>query len=156
MKGLLKFIAVVALVIGAKAYFFGGGANFKERGLLPLEVSYVKGAKPADDQPLLIECWATWCGPCRQSIPHLNKVYEKYHPRGLNIVGISNEDAAAVQSFMQQVPMNYTVALDPTAHYAKELKVKGIPHAFLLDRDGKLVWHGHPMELTEADIEKVL
>jgi hypothetical protein len=61
-----------------------------------------------------------------------------------------------VQGFMQQVPMQYAVALDASGHYFKELSIQGIPHAFLLNRDGKVVWDGHPMELTAAEIEKVL
>ena len=105
---------------------------------------------------MLMEFWATWCPPCRESIPHLNSIYDQYHAKGLSVVGISSEDASTVQAFMRQVPMKYTVALDPQRRYGSALNVHAIPHAFLVNRAGKVVWDGHPMTLTDADIQKVL
>ena len=156
MKPFLKILLLVAAVVFIKKEFIDDHSDFKKRNLLPLDVSFVQGPKPEDNQPLLVEFWATWCGPCRQTIPHLNEIYAKYHPRGLNAVGISNESASTVEGFMHQVPMNYPVALDAPGRYSRELNIRGIPHAFLLDRQGKVVWEGHPMELSEAQIEKVL
>jgi thiol-disulfide isomerase/thioredoxin len=115
------------------------------------------GDKPVlTGHPLLLEFWATWCPPCRASIPHLNKVDEQFHHRGLQIVGITGEDKAVVERFRARTPMNYAVALDTGHAVANEFQVQGIPQAWLLDKEGQVVWTGHPMELDEQTIARVL
>ena len=156
MQTILKICLVVAALAFLKKQLLDGPRDFKKEGLLPLEVGYVQGSKPTGERAILVELWATWCGPCRQTIPHLNALYEQYHLRGLDVVGISNEDTEPVRAFMRQVPIRYAVGLDPAQRYQKALKVRAIPHAFLLDRDGKLVWEGHPLSLAPNQIESVL
>ena len=156
MQTILKICLVIAALVFLKKHLLDGPRDFKKDGLLPLELAYVQGTPPSGERAILVEFWATWCGPCRQTIPHLNALYEEYHLRGLDIVGISNEDVDPVRAFMQGVPIRYTVGLDPKQRYQKALKVRGIPHAFLLDRDGKLVWDGHPLTLGPKEIESVL
>jgi thiol-disulfide isomerase/thioredoxin len=115
------------------------------------------GDKPVlAGRPLLIEFWATWCPPCRASIAHLNDLNKKYHERGLEIVGIADEDKAVVERFRTSMPMDYNVALDINQTLATEFKVETIPQAWLFDKDGRLVWSGHPMELDEQTIARVL
>jgi thiol-disulfide isomerase/thioredoxin len=106
--------------------------------------------------PVLVEYWATWCGPCRQSIPHLNDLHARYASRGLVILGVTKEPRETVERFRREVPMDYSVALDTTGSLGRQLGVSGIPHAFLVDRMGKIVWRGHPMNLPEEEILKVL
>lgn len=115
------------------------------------------GGKPAlAGRPVLLEFWATWCPPCRASIAHLNQLNAKYHGRGLEIVGVSDEDKSTVERFRARTPMNYAVALDAGQTLASEFQVRGIPAAWLLDREGRIVWSGHPMQLDEQTIERVL
>jgi len=131
--------------------------SFVGQKLPALQVTYLKGGPPQlAGKPLIIEFWATWCPPCRQSIPHLNAIYQQYKNQGLEIVGITDEQAATVRQFMQQVPMDYPVALDPGGRLAQYFGITGIPHALLVNKAGVIVWTGHPMELTAAGIAKVL
>jgi thiol-disulfide isomerase/thioredoxin len=111
---------------------------------------------PADfnGKPVLLEFWATWCPPCRASIPHLNEINAKYKDKGLVIVGVSDEDAAGIREFQKGVPMNYPNGV--SKDLVQKFGVSGIPHAFLIDKSGKLIWHGHPMRITDADIDKAL
>lgn len=115
------------------------------------------GDKPTlAGHPLLTEFWATWCPPCRASIAHLNDLNKKYHALGLEIVGISGEDKTAVERFRSGTLMNYSVALDKDQALANEFQVETIPHAWLMDKDGRVIWSGHPMELDEQTITRVL
>jgi thiol-disulfide isomerase/thioredoxin len=115
------------------------------------------GDKPVlAGHPLLIEFWATWCPPCRASIAHLNDLDKKYHDRGLEIVGISDESNAVVEHFRARTPMHYAVALDADQKLATEFQVQTIPQAWLFDKDGRIVWPGHPMQLDEQTIARVL
>jgi thiol-disulfide isomerase/thioredoxin len=104
----------------------------------------------------LIEFWATWCPPCRASIAHLNDLHKKYHDRGLEIVGITGEDKVVVERFRARTPMDYVVALDANQALASEFQVEAIPQAWLFDKDGRVIWSGHPMQLDEQTIVLVL
>jgi thiol-disulfide isomerase/thioredoxin len=138
--------------------FFLGAMNAQAASKFPdLAPLQYLGSKPElAGKPAIIEFWATWCPPCRKSIPHLNELNKKYKDKGLVIVGISNESSATIEKFTKSNPINYYVGLDPKSVYSQKLGVDGIPHAFLLDKTGTIVWDGHPMELTDAAIEKAL
>lgn len=101
---------------------------------------------------VVVEFWATWCGPCRQSIPHLTELQEKFKEKGVRVIGVSTEEISTVMDFVegQGKKMEYTVAVDndgkTSQSLMQEFGVQGIPHAFVIDRKGKLAWHGHPLD----------
>jgi thiol-disulfide isomerase/thioredoxin len=121
-----------------------------------LALNYLGKQPELSGRPVLVEFWATWCPPCRKSIPHLNEIYTKYKSQGLEIVGITDEDEATVKKFQQQVPMEYNVAINTPQSVYQQFGVEAIPTAFLVNKGGKIVWTGHPMELTEVEIQGVL
>lgn len=119
----------------------------------PLKVkSWVQG-KPVSIKPgqvTVVEFWATWCPPCRTSIPHINKIQTQYTNKNVVVVGISNEAEKKVRDFTEKMgaDMTYRVAIgDDSVYkgYMSAFKVPGIPHAFVVDAEGKIAWHGHPM-----------
>ena len=101
---------------------------------------------------VLVEFWATWCGPCVAGIPHLNELQTKYRAAGLRVISLTDDDRAKVEAFQKSAksPIEYTVGVgsDLSAKYG----VTSIPQAFLIGRSGKLLWQGHPAE-CEAKIE---
>ena len=106
----------------------------------------------------VVEFWATWCPPCRTSIPHLSKLQKKFKKDGVVVVGISSEKKSKVEKFVKkQTDMNYSVATDANGQvYKKYMKeYRGIPNAFVVDKKGMIVWVGHPLDL-DGIIEKVI
>ena len=126
------------------------------QALPKLSVQWLEKKPETEGKPMIVEFWATWCPPCRASIPHLNEIYAKYKDKGLQIVGITDEDRAKIKKFEKEVPIEYAVALDANGKYAKPFGIQGIPHAVLVDKTGKIVWEGHPMSLKESQIEELL
>jgi thiol-disulfide isomerase/thioredoxin len=109
----------------------------------------------------VVEFWATWCGPCRATIPHMSKLQEQY--KDIIFIGQNcwEEDTSGVPAFITQMgdKMTYRVALDDTAHEKKGAMAvnwmtaagqNGIPTAFVVGKDLKIAWIGHPMQLDNV------
>lgn len=112
----------------------------------------------------LIECWATWCGPCIAAIPHVNELNKKYYEKGLRVYGINvwEDGKDKVETFVKKKGdgMSYPVAYTGKGgafetEWLKPAGVNGIPHTFVL-RDGKLLLNAHPSSLTDEVIEALL
>ena len=106
----------------------------------------------------IVEFWATWCPPCRASIPHLNEIYLKYKDKGLVVIGqnVSEQNDSGVAAFVKKMgdKMTYRVALDDKTSdsngqmsktWMETAGQEGIPTAFLVDTKGVIAWIGHPM-----------
>ena len=112
---------------------------------------------------VLIEVWATWCGPCRRTIPLLNRLHEKYD-KELVIIGVSEEKEEDVRNLRKSHPevpeIQYSVAVDTQTRMKNKLGVMGIPHVIILEPEGYVIWEGFPLqegyELSEEIIEKIL
>ena len=118
-------------------------------------LDYFKARPDLKGKPAIVEFWATWCPPCRKSIPHLNEIYKEYGAKDLQILGITDEPGQTIRAFVKDIPIDYPVATCRDTLMEK-FGITGIPHAFLVDKKGIVVWQGHPMELTKEDIEKIL
>lgn len=109
----------------------------------------------------VLEFWATWCAPCKKSIPHLNQLYQDYNGRGLEIIGFSDEPVNTVEPFVKDKgsAMAYPVACskketnNPHEKIFKAAGQSGIPCAFIVARTGKICYIGHPLD---PDFERVL
>jgi len=91
---------------------------------------------------VLLEFWATWCAPCRTSVPGTVKLYETYGSKGLEVLGISLDDGGwdSVKAFRKDYKITYPV-LKGTDDVAEQFGVRTIPMFILLDRDGQVVNH---------------
>lgn len=111
----------------------------------------------------VVEFWATWCGPCKLSIPHLTKIQKQYQEKGVTVIGVSNEknNLETVKEFVaeQGDKMDYAVAVDTTGKvnsgYMEAYGQQYIPTAFIVDGTGKVVWYGNPLEDLEGVLAQV-
>jgi len=106
----------------------------------------------------LVEFWATWCGPCRKSIPKLDELHDDLAGKGLVVIGISDEKPEVVKSFVRGrgSGMSYAVGVDDNKRtnqaWMKAAGRNGIPAAFLVSRDGKIAWVGHPADPAMLEV----
>jgi thiol-disulfide isomerase/thioredoxin len=89
-------------------------------------------------QVRLVDFWATWCAPCREEIPMLNELQASYGDRGFQILAISEEEQAVIEEFMDQYGVAY-LNLIGTEEVSEAYGVLGLPAAYLLDGDGRVV-----------------
>jgi cytochrome c biogenesis protein CcmG/thiol:disulfide interchange protein DsbE len=116
-------------------------------------------AKPeTDGKFLLVDFWATWCGPCRKAIPELNQLHQKFGKK-LVVIGLSDEPEEKVRA-MTDPPIEYFSAIDTAGTTKKILEVRGIPHVLIIDPKGIVRWEGFPLldghELTEQVVQDIL
>ena len=89
---------------------------------------------------VVVDFWASWCAPCRKSIPWLNQMRARYGDRGLVVIGVNvDKDRGDAARFMREVPIDFEVVYDPAGAIAAGYEVEGMPSSYVYSRDGKLV-----------------
>lgn len=102
---------------------------------------------------VLVNFWATWCPPCRKEMPDLEAIHARFAPRGLVILGISDEEASKVEPFIRERKVTFPILLDPGRKVNEAFVVEGIPKSFVYDRDGKLVAQSIDMRTQKQFLE---
>ena len=99
----------------------------------PLALGDLKG------QVVLINFWASWCGPCRQEMPLLESIYKKYNKLGFTLIGVNVEpDSNAANAWLQQTPVSFPILYDKESKVSKLYDVAGMPSTVIIDRTGKV------------------
>lgn len=108
---------------------------------LPDLAGKTHASKDWKGQVVLVDFWATWCAGCRETIPALSRLQDKYGARGLKVVGVSLDKGpkAKVGKFTRKLKVNYQVLLDSEDTLSKVFGFEGLPSLYLFDKDGRLV-----------------
>ncbi|MCP5534302.1 MAG: TlpA family protein disulfide reductase [Akkermansiaceae bacterium] len=157
------FSAALALTLPAAAQ--KAGDKVTPEALSKLE--WIQGEAPAEWEAgklYVLECWATWCGPCIAAIPHVDELYDKYQEKGLRVIGVNvwEDGKDKVADFVKKKGdgMSYPVAYTGKGgafetEWLKPAEVSGIPHAFVV-MDGEVLFTTHPSRLNDETIEQLL
>jgi thiol-disulfide isomerase/thioredoxin len=107
--------------------------SLKNRAGGEVSLSSLKG------KVVLINFWATWCGPCRKEMPLLEQIQKKYAPLGFTMLGVNvEEDTRLMDTFLKDVPVSFPVLLDPANGVSKLYDVSAMPSTVIVDRKGNV------------------
>ena len=139
---------LIAFLCLGLLFFFSGCQREKKAGLSGKAPDFSLKSLEGEDVVLtglkgnvvLLDFWATWCGPCRESIPHLIDLHKTYQGKGFKIVGLSidkEKDADALRHFVKSLDIPYAIVPAPE-NVVRQYGVTGIPATFLIDREGNI------------------
>jgi peroxiredoxin len=116
-----------------------------------------------EGKAVLVNIWATWCPPCRQEMPAIEKYYERYKERGLVVLGVNatvQDNPLDIVPFVNEYGLTFPVLLDETGDVARKYELRSLPSSYFLNRDGTIneVVIGGPMSeaLLQTRIEEIL
>jgi peroxiredoxin len=129
------FAAVVLFAIPALADTTSPAPQFTlaAKGGSNVSLSQYKG------QVVMINFWASWCGPCREEMPLLESIYKKYNKLGFTMIGVNVEpDSKAADEWLKATPVSFPILYDTDSKVSKLYEVAGMPSTVIIDRNGNL------------------
>lgn len=171
MKPLYKQILLfIVILIGAFSFYIGLYPNAISpavgKTLPTIELQSTQGGMVSTDnlyknQVILLNFWATWCPPCRDEIPLLNKIHAKFYHDSFQIVAVMEDEASdlkdrnqILQNFNKKIPIQFSVFFDPNTKLADALNTFKLPETYLIDQKGKIVYK-HDGPLNPWDVKKL-
>jgi thiol-disulfide isomerase/thioredoxin len=101
----------------------------------------VEGTMPnATNRVVLLDFWASWCSPCKLSMPIIDELNRRYSPRGLLVIGVSvDTEKADMDDFLKQHPVSFTIVRDSFTHLADAYNAHALPRTFVIGANGKII-----------------
>ena len=136
----LKRCAMAAVVLATGAFAASGDAGGPAPSFTLTTLSgQAGGLSEYKGQVVMVNFWATWCGPCQQEMPLLDQMYKKYKPAGFTLIGVNvDKEAPAVKELLARKPVSFPVLLDPANQVSKAYHVDEMPSSVIIDRKGQI------------------
>jgi thiol-disulfide isomerase/thioredoxin len=138
IRSLTWIVPALALALAAGAQ----AASLKAGDAFPvMKESGATGSLPAlDGRVVLVDFWASWCGPCKASFPVLDKIYRRYKDDGFVVVAVSvDQDPEDMTQFLEDHPVSFAVVHDARQKLVERAGIESMPTSFLLDKGGRIV-----------------
>jgi peroxiredoxin len=133
---LAALIAALGMAVPALAGLTGGAApqfTLTARSGHAVSLAQFKG------QVVMLNFWASWCGPCREEMPLLDSIYHSYGKMGFALIGVNVEpDSQAANDWLKQTPVSFPILYDKESKVSKLYDVEGMPSTVIIDRAGKV------------------
>lgn len=143
---IVKTVLAISCII-----LFTSSINAQQQNTIPAATVFQLDGSPFntsdienDGKPIIINFWATWCSPCKRELNNITEMYEEWQEEtGVILVAISIDDTrnmAKVAPYVNGKGWEYEVYIDPNGDFKRALGVNNVPHTFLVDANGKIVW----------------
>jgi len=146
--GLRSWLALVAGILATSAVTGGQIAGRAPDFTLPAKSGGQVSLAELKGQVVMVNFWATWCGPCRQEMPHLEALYRRYGDLGFTLLGVNvEEDSSGADKFLEGTPVTFPILLDPRSEVSELYDVIAMPSTVLVDREGNMryIHHGYKL-----------
>jgi peroxiredoxin len=136
----MKRCAMAAIVVASGAFAASGDAGGPAPAFTLAALSGQQSAlSEYKGQVVMVNFWATWCGPCQQEMPLLDQMYKKYKPAGFTLIGVNvDKEGPAVKELLARKPVSFPVLLDPANQVSKAYHVDEMPSSVIIDRKGQI------------------
>lgn len=141
IKILKSSILAISLIFAGSAYSLEIGEKAPDVKLPVISQEGYLSLEDLRGKVVYVDFWASWCAPCRKSLPKLNALREELKHRGLEIYAINlDESLDDALAFLKEIPVDYPVVWDKSGKSAELFQITGMPTAYLIDRDGTVRW----------------
>ncbi len=147
MKRFVVFATLVVALGGAVILQFAGGGGSSRFEAPDFSLPDLQGQSHTlsayRGKVVFLNLWATWCPPCREEMPSMDRLYRRFADAGLVMLAVSQDEGsrAGVESFVRGLGLSFPVLLDPEGRLPGRYGVTGYPETFLIDRNGRIVEH---------------
>ena len=160
MQTLFRIGVVLFIALTIRSLFAGSTGGRAPEVHVSTWISAPEDAKASlaehRGKTVVLEFWATWCGPCVQAIPHMNQLVAAFEGEPVVFMALSEEDEELLYEFVERRPMQAWVGVDPSGRTRSAFSVDRFPTAVVIDGEGSIVWSGHPMQLDASKLRELM
>ena len=156
VRNISSIVMTTALALGAPPKIGDRAPELAIERLLQGPADNDLGWKALRGQAMVLEFWATWCGPCIGAIPHLNELAEEFSDHPIRFLSISDEEESVIEPFLKSQPISGWVGLDLDRSVFRDYAVLGIPATVLVDKEGVIQGVTHPRHVTRTVLHDLI